>query len=293
MEDILIIGNGFDLDLGLRSRYSDFYESDYWPFHDKETPLAKFMESRCSISRWVDLEEALAEYGSKPFSTKSRLENDEPDFELLRSSFREYILNEQKTFSPKDSVAARLLKSFVSTESTYSLFSFNFTSLNYIAKRKLWIPQDFDYSHIHGCAEDGTDILGVGDYANLTVGSDFMYKSFDKNYAPPVMIPDMQFAKRVIMFGVSLGKVDYQYFDDYFRFLSTGQEEERFGGEKEVVIFTYDDKSRMDILRNLQTMTDHKLGRIFARHELKLFCTKPGLDEERIDSFLEEFSPTY
>lgn len=294
MEDILIIGNGFDLDLGLRSRYSDFFESDYWPFHDKETPLAKFLESRYSISRWVDLEEALAEYGSKPFSTKSRLENDEPDFKLLRSSFRKYILNEQKTFSPRDSVAARLLKTFTSTEyPTYSLFSFNFTSLNYIAKRKLRIQQSFEYSHIHGSAEEGTDILGVGDYANLTAGSDFMYKSFDKNYAPPVMIPDLQFAGRVILFGVSLGRVDYQYFDDYFRFLSTGQEEERFGGEKEVVIFTYDDESRMDILRNLQTMTDHKLGRIFARHELNLFCTKPGIDEDRIDSFLEELTPEY
>ena len=242
----------------------------------------------------MDLEEALAEYGSKPFSTKSRLENDEPDFKLLRSSFRKYILNEQKTFSPKDSVAARLLKTFTSTEyPTYSLFSFNFTSLNYIAKRKLRIQQSFEYSHIHGSAEEGTDILGVGDYANLTAGSDFMYKSFDKNYAPPVMIPDLQFAGRVILFGVSLGRVDYQYFDDYFRFLSTGQEEERFGGEKEVVIFTYDDESRMDILRNLQTMTDHKLGRIFARHELKLFCTKPGIDEDRIDSFLEELTPEY
>lgn len=292
MEDILIIGNGFDLDLGLRSRYSDFFESEYWPFHDKETPLAKFLESRYSISHWVDLEEALAEYSSKPFSTRFRLENDEPDFVLLRSSFRKYILNEQKTFSPKDSVAARLLEAFVLTACSHALFSFNFTSLNYIAAQKLKIRQGFEYCHIHGCAEDGTDILGVGDYANLPAGSDFMYKSFDKNYAPPVMIPDMQFAKRVIMFGISLGKVDYQYFDDYFRFLSTGQAEERLGGEKEVVIFTYDDESRMKILRNLQTMTDHKLGRIFARHELKLFCTKPGIDEERINSFLDEILAT-
>ena len=293
MGDILIIGNGFDLDLGLKSRYSDFFESEYWPFHHKGTPFAEYLDSRYSLERWLDLEESLAEYGAVPFVTRPRLENDEADFKLLRSSFRRYILNEQKTFTPKDSAAARLLRAFISLDNPgCSLFSFNFTNLGFIAKSKLKIQEDFEYSHIHGCAEKGTDILGVGDYANLNKDSDFMYKSFDRNYAPPVMIPDLQFANRVILFGVSLGRVDYQYFDDYFRFLSTGQEEERFGGEKEIIIFTYDDNSRKDILRNLQTMTEHKLGRIFARHKLEIFCTAPGVDEDRIYSFIEDISKT-
>lgn len=291
MNDILIIGNGFDLDLGLKSRYSDFFQSDFWPFHHKGTPLAEHLDKLCSVNRWVDLEEALAKYGSRAFSVKAQLENDKADFALLKSSFNEYILNEQEHFVPRDSVASRLLKAFVSTEHLVdSFFSFNFTDLDIIAKRKLKIKEALDYSHIHGRASDGTAILGVGDYAPLNEATDFMYKSFDKKYNPPVLIPDLQFANRVIFFGVSLGRVDYQYFDDYFRFLSTGQDEERFGGEKEIVIFTYDNASRIEILRNLQKMTDHKLGRIFSRHKLTILCTAPGLDEERIDFFLEDFA---
>lgn len=27
----LVIGNGFDLDLGMNTRYSDFAKSEYWP----------------------------------------------------------------------------------------------------------------------------------------------------------------------------------------------------------------------------------------------------------------------
>ena len=34
MKNVLIIGNGFDLDLGLPTRYSDFAESNYWPKED-------------------------------------------------------------------------------------------------------------------------------------------------------------------------------------------------------------------------------------------------------------------
>ena len=68
MSNVFIIGNGFDLDIGLKSKFDDFYDSDYWPFHGKNTPLAKFLELNCAIERWLDLEEALAEYGSKTIS---------------------------------------------------------------------------------------------------------------------------------------------------------------------------------------------------------------------------------
>lgn len=32
---ILIIGNGFDLDLGMKTSYKDFFNSRFWPFHKK------------------------------------------------------------------------------------------------------------------------------------------------------------------------------------------------------------------------------------------------------------------
>lgn len=35
MKNVLIIGNGFDLDLGLPTRYSDFAKSEYWPKLDR------------------------------------------------------------------------------------------------------------------------------------------------------------------------------------------------------------------------------------------------------------------
>lgn len=99
MSNVFIIGNGFDLDIGLKSKFDDFYDSDYWPFHGKNTPLAKFLELNCAIERWIDLEEALAEYGSKTISFGSHAIEDKEDFQLLKDSFNKYLLNEQETLN--------------------------------------------------------------------------------------------------------------------------------------------------------------------------------------------------
>ncbi|MBR6844887.1 MAG: hypothetical protein IKM79_07315 [Bacteroidales bacterium] len=42
MGNVLIIGNGFDLYLGLKTSYSDFAKSDFWP---KNNPASKPTET--------------------------------------------------------------------------------------------------------------------------------------------------------------------------------------------------------------------------------------------------------
>ena len=34
--NVLILGNGFDLDIGYKTRYSDFVNSSFWPFKEKD-----------------------------------------------------------------------------------------------------------------------------------------------------------------------------------------------------------------------------------------------------------------
>lgn len=31
---VLVLGNGFDIDLGLKTKYRDFADSEFWPFND-------------------------------------------------------------------------------------------------------------------------------------------------------------------------------------------------------------------------------------------------------------------
>lgn len=66
---ILIIGNGFDLDLGLKSSYSHFTSSKKWtgfyisyPEYRKEYCLAKYLYEASQIKNWFDLELELYKY---------------------------------------------------------------------------------------------------------------------------------------------------------------------------------------------------------------------------------------
>ena len=62
---ILILGNGFDLDLGLKTSYKDFWESDFCP-KNYPAPLIFHLNQRWSDNldavRWYDLENELLNY---------------------------------------------------------------------------------------------------------------------------------------------------------------------------------------------------------------------------------------
>ena len=65
---VLVLGNGFDLDLGLRTSYKDFWESEFCP-KDYPAPLIKHMNERWDDAleavRWYDLENELMNYYRK------------------------------------------------------------------------------------------------------------------------------------------------------------------------------------------------------------------------------------
>ena len=84
MGNVFIIGNGFDLDLGLPTKYSDFAKSEYWPIAPKKMILNDNVQSNSGVFRinatvdapkleeaietarsretWFDLEKELLEY---------------------------------------------------------------------------------------------------------------------------------------------------------------------------------------------------------------------------------------
>ena len=70
MKSVLIIGNGFDLDVGLKTRYVDFALSEYWPFKNAKLyvgceTLAYTLNKKASLEKWFDVEEVLYEYARK------------------------------------------------------------------------------------------------------------------------------------------------------------------------------------------------------------------------------------
>lgn len=82
---VLILGNGFDLDLGLKTSYKDFWESKYCP-KDYPAPLIRHLNSKWGDElesvRWYDLENELLEYA---------LHGDKTD--VVNEAERSYVLN--------------------------------------------------------------------------------------------------------------------------------------------------------------------------------------------------------
>lgn len=65
---VLVIGNGFDLNLGFKTSYKDFYESKFCP-KDYPAPLIKYLNSRWGNNldgvKWYDFENELLNYYKK------------------------------------------------------------------------------------------------------------------------------------------------------------------------------------------------------------------------------------
>ena len=62
---VLVLGNGFDFDLGLRTSYKDFWESEHCP-KDYPAPLVKHLNEKWPDNldkvKWYDLENELLQY---------------------------------------------------------------------------------------------------------------------------------------------------------------------------------------------------------------------------------------
>lgn len=83
---VLILGNGFDLDLGLKTSYKDFWESEFCP-RDYPAPLIHHLNQRwpdnLDAVKWYDLENELLNYYKGLHNLKDGediLTEDEKDF---------------------------------------------------------------------------------------------------------------------------------------------------------------------------------------------------------------------
>ena len=61
---LLIIGNGFDIDLGLRTRYSDFAKSNFWEklmrnTHGFDQDLLAALREAKEKEAWFDIEKTM------------------------------------------------------------------------------------------------------------------------------------------------------------------------------------------------------------------------------------------
>lgn len=274
-DTVLVLGNGFDISLGRKTCYKDFCNSTLWPFgpeYEKELGLGNYLLQRKNneyrIDRWIDLEEELFKYCKSGDSClahfekldshldKERLlENDKKAYELLCSHVSEYIRCVQEDTIPglEMSDAARVISAL--SDRIKRIFSFNYTNFKHLETQINVFP-NFESQqsvvYIHGKVDDNTAILGIDDQLEINNDYRFMVKQFNKNFFRVNVNKDsnsienaLREAVNIVFFGCSFGLNDINYFKSFFSELKDLKK------LKSITIFTYDNKSRLEILDTL------------------------------------------
>lgn len=98
MNILFIIGNGFDLNLGMKTRYKDFY--DYYQLKESQSSNLHKLKNQIKgdIENWSDLEFSLGEYTERMNS----LEEFDEVFEDVGANLAEYLQEEEKCFDFSD-----------------------------------------------------------------------------------------------------------------------------------------------------------------------------------------------
>lgn len=98
-----------------------------------------------------------------------------------------------------------------------------------------------------------------------------MYKTFNKFYRSNSLRHDLLEAEEIVIFGHSLGIIDYSYFRDLFLYLvSDGKNKDN---KRKVTIFTYDDKSRLEIMAQLRNMNNKQTELLYGFNDFNVICT--------------------
>lgn len=255
---ILIIGNGFDLDLGLKSRYSDFMGSKIWQMIKRENSglstnsLIKHLEDKYHLNTWFDVENELLNYALE--MTEGPYANDYPEdqhnFDLLKFGLKKYLDIEQQNFEVENKSIAKEVIEMINQNGYFkTVYTFNYTSLNTVLSRFcVCYPNKIVY--MHGSLKGYDDIvLGIETDKTIRPEYTYLFKTNSRYYQSNSLIEDMENADEIVFFGHSINGMDFPYFKDFF--LKQSRTSADFK-KKYITIFTYDDASDRQIRDNFR-----------------------------------------
>lgn len=218
---IIIIGNGFDLSLGLKTSYKDFIESDYFTsLLNENNTLALHLYIKQEINNWVDIEKELTEYSKKIQNDKSKVKN---DFKELKNTLMDYLKEAQEKEINQNSKAFEMMKNEILD--TDIIYNFNYTNSVFKVAEILGISDiKSKHSFVHGSIENKNIIFGVEDNARINDNHIFFKKSSTPNFAESNILNILNInpttnhngKHSLVIFGHSLGITDSSYFKKYF-----------------------------------------------------------------------------
>lgn len=271
---VLIIGNGFDLNIKMPTSYSDFMASKYFKkLLSTENYLASYLVNKKQYhGNWIDIEKelgsyakVLADYDIHEIAKEVRYDRSlddlrksfRDDFISMCSALNDYLKEIEKVGRFNEghdkSHAYKLIEKIIHERKSSYIVSFNYT--NFIEKVIKEINHnctDFHISQVHGSLKNGI-VFGVQDSMELQREHVFLYKSHNR-YQDVRRLPQiLENASQIIFFGYSLGETDHSYFDDFFK-----NQTKKDCRSKSFVFHHYGQDAYDDIIWQLKTLTNNR-----------------------------------
>lgn len=281
---ILIIGNGFDLDLGLKTSYSSFVESKYFQDIANKYELTRFLQNNYSEKKWIDIEEDLKIFAVRKGRDSRLMSESKEAFIQLTNSLCDYLDNIDYSIINTESVAARLLRR-VAHNGFFKILDYNYTNLNRVCSI-LNIQNKIYSTYVHGNLSDRSIILGFQDDVVVQKSAYFMIKSHNEYYKSCNVRNLLDNADEIVFFGHSLGSTDYHYFSDFFKKQSALTSS--VARPKKIRIFTYNEFSRQALLAQLREMNENRVNYLYDLNDLQFYRTENKNDLNAINIYLQE-----
>ena len=262
----LIIGNGFDIDMGLPSRYSDFIRSNEWKGVVKRVEgfladssyrnhsLIAQLQLASQDSMWFDIEQEISKFVKcHPTNSQQEIGEIKWEFDLIKEGLINYLKRITANFTAdKNKLSTYLYYRLRECPLTATEIYFNYTSPQQYLKMPIQL-EIFNggqhwFSFVHGSLRENDIVLGcdlqAGEEVNRQLS--FMYKYNMLNRANHVAKNILE-AKEIIFFGHSINEMDFCYFREFFKSASAAPEPIRH-----LTIITYDEESERNIKDNIR-----------------------------------------
>lgn len=300
MKTVVIIGNGFDINLGMPTSYRNFVESPECQqlVRNRENYIINRIFNNYKLVNWTDIENELKKFAQEfnnKVSSAAKLKREYLD---IVHSLKDYLQRIQEEALSHDSLielhrnshAGRLLKIICEFPNYFDVFSFNYTSLAACAKGLGYISEAkmLSCEHIHGSIANNDIIVGFEDYADNVEAFSYMIKTFNGRYNYGTNIREaLSEATDVIIFGHSLGSTDYQYFSQFFLELSDCSEKKKY--PVRIYIITASEESKNQIFEQLRNMNHKNTNILYNQNRIRTFCTQDFKSMLYFYHTLEEF----
>lgn len=268
---IAIIGNGFDLNLGLKTSYTNFVNgNEFKSLLNTDNFLADYLSNKHDLQNWIDVENELKEYSNSQNNLEA-INNFENDFVSVSKALKIYLDNISYDNLNKSSYSYQLLEKI--KDNDFLLLDFNYTRTTRTILTELGISQmDIEERHIkiHGSVEDGEIIFGIEDGATIKPQHVFLRKAYNQGFKAINVIDNLKNLKELYIIGHSLGETDHMYFKDFFAKQSY---EHYYGKGKKITLYHYGHDGYNQLFMQLDDLTDNHLSLFKRNNDFKTIDT--------------------